>query len=43
MRQIVFFCYPILGLMRHDRHYTKMYVAHHNILLDSFRIRIAWF
>jgi len=20
-----------------------MYVAHHNILLDSFRIRIAWF
>jgi len=29
--------------MRQNRQSTKMYVVHHNALLDSFRIRIVWF
>jgi len=29
--------------MRQNRQSTKMYVVHHNALLDSFQIRIRWF
>jgi len=29
--------------MRQNKHYTKIYVVHHNTLSDSFRIRILWF
>ena len=29
--------------MRQNRHYTKMYVVHHDTLTGSFWIQIAWF
>ena len=34
---------PIVFSWRQNRQSTKMYVVHHDILWDSFRMRIVWF